>query len=71
VAKTFATNAGVPLSNYAGVCLTFIGHVDLFGYIGGMTVFCDTFSLDVLNSSADYIIAKRQLRKARFRPGEG
>jgi hypothetical protein len=47
VAKTTATNAGVNLQDYAGVCLTFIGHVDLFGYLGGMGAFCDTFSLDV------------------------
>jgi hypothetical protein len=47
VSKTAATNAGVPLANYSGVCLTFLRQVDLFGIIGGMTVFCDTLSLDV------------------------
>jgi hypothetical protein len=47
VAKSFATNAGVNLNDYAGVIATFIGHVDLFGWIGGMAAFCDSFSLDV------------------------
>jgi hypothetical protein len=45
LAKTAATSSGVNLSNYAGVLVTFLGQVDLCGWVGGMAALCDTLSL--------------------------
>jgi hypothetical protein len=36
---------GVDLSRFAGVVVSMAGQVDLFGYVGGMTAFCDSLSL--------------------------
>jgi hypothetical protein len=35
----------VDLSKFAGVVVSMAGGVDLFGYVGGMAAFCDSFSL--------------------------
>ena len=43
--KQTAANNGVNLSAFDGTLITFNGHVDLFGYVGGMTAFCDSYSL--------------------------
>jgi hypothetical protein len=40
-----ATAAGVNLANFAGTLISMNGHADLFGYVGGMRAFCDSFSL--------------------------
>jgi hypothetical protein len=46
LAKSTALASGVPLSNFAGVCVSFLGQVDLCGWVGGMAAFCDTLSLE-------------------------
>jgi len=46
-AKSLATAAQVPLGNFAGVCVSCLGQVDLCGFPGGMAAICDTASLDV------------------------
>jgi hypothetical protein len=40
-----ATNSGVNLPAFNGTLVTLNGGVDLFGYVGGMTAFCDSNSL--------------------------
>jgi hypothetical protein len=45
LAKTTAVAGGVNLADFAGVCVSFLGQVDLCGWIGGMAALCDTLSL--------------------------
>lgn len=40
-----ATDGGVNLASFDGVVVSMNGAVDLFGYVGGMTAFCDSLSL--------------------------
>jgi hypothetical protein len=44
-ARAAATTAGIPVSNYAGVCVASYGAVDLCGWVGGMAALCDQYSL--------------------------
>jgi hypothetical protein len=44
-AKKAATDAGVSLSDFSGVCVSCLGSVDLFGALGGMAACCDVLSL--------------------------
>lgn len=46
LAKTTATSAGVDLTQFAGVCVSCLGQVDLCGWVGGMAALCDTLSLE-------------------------
>jgi hypothetical protein len=57
LAKTTASNSGVNLNGYYGVCLTFIGQIDLFGgylWDGSPGVFCDMNSLDVCGLAHEF-----------------
>jgi hypothetical protein len=57
LAKTTASNASVNLNAYYGVCLTFIGQIDLFGgypWGGSPGVFCDMNSLDVCGLAHEF-----------------
>ncbi len=45
--KSIARNAHVDLSKFAGVVVCSLGQVDLCGWIGGMAMLCDSFSLNV------------------------
>jgi hypothetical protein len=40
-----ARNSGAPIDTFDGRVISMNGSVDLFGYVGGMTAFCDTNSL--------------------------
>jgi hypothetical protein len=40
-----ATDGGIDLSQFAGLVVSMDGVVDLFGYVGGMAMFCDASSL--------------------------
>jgi hypothetical protein len=46
LAKSTATSAGVNLGDFAGVCVSCLGQVDLCGWVGGMAALCDTLSLE-------------------------
>jgi hypothetical protein len=45
MAKATATSAGVNLSDFAGVVVCGLEHVDLCGWVGGMAALCDSYSL--------------------------
>jgi hypothetical protein len=45
LAKAAATSAHVNLSDFAGVCVSSYGGVDLCGWVGGMAALCDSNSL--------------------------